>query len=224
MKPHVIYVHGFASTPLSAKAAMLRARLIDHYASYCVPSLDGGDFFHLTMPGILQRVVAAVESLPDDGAPVVMIGSSLGGYAATLLASSGLVSRVSGLVLIAPAFGFTERWRIMLGEAGIAAWRAQGQRLFFHHGEERELPLAVGFLDSCEGLPGIPGNPGVPVTIIHGRSDETVDWRFSRTFADTHANVELHVMQGDHRLTEPRHEALIAWCTLDVIARAGATR
>jgi len=219
VKPHIIYVHGFGSTPLSAKAAMLRDRLRDRYASFSVPALDGGDFFHLTIPGIVRRVVAEVAALPDDGAPLVLIGSSLGGYVAAVLAAGGVVPRAVGLVLIAPAFGFTERWRLMLGEAGIAAWRAQGQRLFFHHGEERELPLGVGFLDSCEGLPGIPANPGVPVTIIHGRGDETVDWRFSRTYADTHAQVELHVVEGDHRLTEPRHEELITWCANDLIDR-----
>lgn len=219
MRPHLIYLHGFGSTPMSAKAAMLRARLADRYASYSVPQLDGGDFFTLTMDGIAERAVVAARALPADGAPLVLLGSSLGGYVAALLAARRALPRLAAMCLVAPAFGFTERWRAMLGEAGIAAWRAEGQRLFFHHGAERELPLGVGFIDSCEGLPGIPADPGVPVTIIHGRSDETVDWRFSRSYADTHAGSELHLVQGDHRLTEPRHEDLITWCVGDLIAR-----
>lgn len=220
-KPHLLYLHGFASTPASAKAAMLRARLVDRYASFGVPQLDGGDFFAMTMAGIATRSVAAARDLPDDGAPLVVVGSSLGGYTAALLAAERALPRLAALVLIAPAFDFPERWRARLGETELAAWRVEGQRLFFHHGAERELPLGVGFLDSCLGLPGIPADPGVPVAIIHGRHDETVDWRCSRTYADAHAGVELHVLRGDHRLAEPRHEELITWCVGDMIARLG---
>jgi pimeloyl-ACP methyl ester carboxylesterase len=220
-RPHVLYLHGFGSTPKSAKAAALRASLAGGSASFAVPQLDGGDFFSLTMDGIADRAVLAARALPDDGAPLVVVGSSLGGYTAALLAARRALPRLAGLVLIAPAFAFTERWRDQLGESGIAAWRTTGSLPFFHHGAERELPLGSAFLDSCAGLPAIPGDPVVPCAIVHGRSDATVDWRHSRAYADAHEGVELHLVRGDHRLTEPRHEELITWCARDIIARLG---
>ncbi len=216
---HAIYLHGFGSGPKTAKGVALGERLANAVTSYRIPALDGGDFRSMTMGGILQRVAEAVQALPDDGQPVLLIGSSLGGYIAAQLAAEGCPERVGGLLLIAPAFGFTSRWSERLGSAGIAAWQHHGSLPFYHFAAERELPLGVGFYESCVHLPEIPGPSPVPVTLIHGRQDDTVDHRFSIAYATQHPQVELHLVAGDHRLTEPRHEALIAWSALDLLPR-----
>lgn len=216
---HVLYLHGFGSGPKTAKGTALGKRLADVTRSYAIPDLEAGDFFSLTMDRICERAAAAVAALPDDGAPVLVIGSSLGGYTAALLAAQGRIPRADALLLIAPAFGFGERWAERLGTAGVAEWRRTGQRLFFHYASEREQPLGVGFLESAERLPGFPIAPEVPVVIVHGRRDDTVDWQQSRRYADQDANIEFHLIDGDHRLTDPRHEDLIAWCARDLITR-----
>ncbi len=216
---HAIYLHGFGSGPATAKGVALGKRLAGAVASYAIPDLEAGDFFSLTLDRIVERAAAAVAALPDDGRGVLLIGSSLGGYTAALLAAQGLVPRAAALLLLAPAFGFTTRWTEMLGAQGVAAWRRDGQRMFTHHASGQERPLGVGFLDSCLRLPAVPAAPGVPVAIVHGRQDETVDWRGSRTYADQGEGVELHLVAGDHRLTEPRHEELIAWCARDLLGR-----
>jgi uncharacterized protein len=216
---HVLYLHGFGSGPKTAKGTALGRRLADITRSYAIPDLEAGDFFSLTMDRICERAAAAVAALPDDGAPVLVIGSSLGGYTAALLAAQGRIPRVDAVLLIAPAFGFSELWAERLGAEGIAAWRRAGHRLFFHHASEREQPLGVGFLESVEKLPGFPLAPEIPVAIVHGRRDDTVDWRMSRRYADQEADIEFHLVDGDHRLTEPRHEDLITWCARDLIVR-----
>jgi len=218
----VLYLHGFASGPRSAKGQAVGARLREEVASYAIPDLEAGDFFNLTMDGIFARVEAAARALPDDGAALVVVGSSLGGYSAALLAARRRLPRLAGMVLVAPAFRFTERWRERLGEDGVAAWRARGSIDFYHHGAERELPLGIGFHASCVDLPAIPGDPGVPVAIVHGRHDETVDWHASLAYAEAHPGVELHLVVGDHRLTDPRHEDLIAACARDLLVRVSA--
>jgi pimeloyl-ACP methyl ester carboxylesterase len=218
---HVLYFHGFGSGPKTAKGTAVGKRLADVTTSYAIPDLEAGDFFSLTMDRICERAAAAVAALPDDGAPVLVIGSSLGGYTAALLAAQGRIPRADALLLIAPAFGFGERWAERLGTAGVAEWRRTGQRMFFHYASEREQPLGVGFLDSAERLPGFPVAPEIPVVIIHGRRDDTVDWQQSRRYADQDANIEFHLVDGDHRLTDPRHEDLIAWCARDLITRIG---
>lgn len=222
--PHVLYLHGFASGPRSAKGLALGRRIGDAAASYAIPDLEGGDFLNLTMDGIQARALAAIAGLPSDGRPVMLVGSSLGGYTAALLAARGrLPARVAGLLLIAPAFGFTARWAGLLGADGVAEWRTAGRRLFFHHGRERDEWLSTAFLDSCAALPEVPGPSTIPMAIVHGRQDETVDWRLSRAYADQAAPCEYHLVQGDHRLTDPRHEDLIAWCAVDLATRLAAT-
>lgn len=218
---HGIYLHGFGSGPKTAKGTALGKRLAGVLASYRIPDLEAGDFFSLTMERILERAVLALAELPDDGKPVLLIGSSLGGYTAALLAAQERIPRVAGMLLIAPAFGFSEHWAERLGAEAVAAWRSTGQRPFFHFASEREQPLGVGFLTSCERLPGFPLPPEFPVVIVHGRRDDTVDWRMSRRYADQEGDIELHLVDGDHRLTESRHEELIAWCANDLIARVG---
>lgn len=218
---HARYLHGFGSGPKTAKGLALGARLAPRLASYGIPDLEGGDFTGLTMDGILDRAEAALHALPDDGRPCLLLGSSLGGYTAALLAAQGRAHRVAGLVLIAPAFGFTTRWAERLGSAGVERWRREGALPFYHHAHERELPLGVGFLDSCQTLPDFPGPPTIPVTIVHGRQDETVDHRASVHYAASHPGVELHLVHGDHRLTDDRHEDLIGWAAEDLLRRIG---
>ena len=109
------------------------------------------------------------------------MGSSLGGYlSAWLLANDPEVRLlVTGSLLIAPAFGFPTRWRQLLGDAGIAAWRQQGRRAFWHYAREREEMLSVDFLDSVLSVPDLPKWSGVPTCVVHGEFDETVSWEWS---------------------------------------------
>ena len=78
-----IYLHGFASSPESAKAVYLRDRFAAQQITLEVPDLNQGDFSHLT----IARQMAQVEALlPPDGTPVTLIGSSLGGLTSAWLA------------------------------------------------------------------------------------------------------------------------------------------
>jgi pimeloyl-ACP methyl ester carboxylesterase len=215
---HALYLHGFGSGPLTAKGVTLGHRLAGAVSSYAIPDLEGGDFTSLTMDGILARAENALAAIPDDGQPVLLIGSSLGGYAAAQLAATGRATRVAALLLIAPAFGFTTRWTERLGPEAIAAWRREGSRPFYHFGTQREVPLGVEFYDSCLALPELPAQAPMPVSIVHGREDESVDHRFSVQYATHREHVELHLVKGDHRLTDQRHETLIAWAALDLLA------
>lgn len=219
---HAIYLHGFGSGPLTAKGTALGRRLAGVVRSYAIPDLEGGDFHSLTMERIFDRAAEAVASAPGGDEPVLVIGSSLGGYTAAMLAAQNRLPRAAALLLIAPAFGFGKRWGERLGLDAVAAWRQSGSRPFFHFASGKEQPLGAGFLASCERLPEFPALPRIPVAIVHGRGDDTVDWRMSRNYvdqADQEGAIEFHLIAGDHRLTEPRHEDLIAWCAKDLIVR-----
>jgi len=99
-----VYLHGFASGPRSRKAQHFCNALSRMGINLLIPSLDEGDFSRLT----ISRQLALLENTLG-GCPVCLIGSSMGGYLASLYAArhSDEVQRV---VLLAPAFDFASRW------------------------------------------------------------------------------------------------------------------
>ena len=123
----LVYLHGFASSPASTKAQFFRARLAEAGAALEIPDL-APDFTHMTVTSQLAIVEALLTS--DD---TILLGSSLGGYLATLVAARH-PTRVRGLVLFAPAFGFAQRWEERIGPAALARWRAAGTAPCFHYG------------------------------------------------------------------------------------------
>ena len=77
---HVVYLHGFASSPRSSKALFLGERLAACGITLHCPDFNEPDFSTLTV----SRMVGQVESLIDRLAPgpVALIGSSLGAFVA----------------------------------------------------------------------------------------------------------------------------------------------
>jgi len=100
----IVYLHGFASSPESGKARFFAGKFRELGVPFAAPQLDEGNFEGLTISGQLGVVEKAVG-----GEPVVLMGSSLGGYIAALYAARNV--QVEKLVLLAPAFHFPTRWR-----------------------------------------------------------------------------------------------------------------
>ena len=79
----IVYLHGFRSSPASAKAARLRA---------FVDAMPESERPLLHIPALTDRPAVAIAGVADwvrqhaAGAPLAFIGSSLGGYYATALA------------------------------------------------------------------------------------------------------------------------------------------
>ena len=81
------------------------------------------------------------------GEPVSLMGSSMGGYLASIYA--GRIPKWAELVLLAPAFAISRRWPQWLGEERMAEWRAKGSLEFFHYAQNRPLPLSYRLLEDC---------------------------------------------------------------------------
>jgi hypothetical protein len=194
MRPQLAYLHGFASGPGSTKAQFLRARLAELGVALTIPEL-APDFRRMTIGDEL----AVVEHLLA-AAPAVLIGSSLGGYLAALAAERH-PERVVGLVLLAPAFGFAERWQQRLGEQGVSRWRADGELRVFHYGAGREESLSIGFLDDAKLHPAQPDAP-CPALVVAGRHDDTVPLEAVERFARARAGRELVVLDTGHEMTD----------------------
>jgi uncharacterized protein len=177
----VIYLHGFASGPKSAKAVAVKRRLDK------IP-----DFEHLR-PGL---AIDHVASLVDG--PCVVAGSSLGGLMALHVA--GRSEHVKALVVMCPALIAFERWKKMLGDRELERWRREGARRFYNFVTLDERPVDFGFFEDLAKMPDPPA-PRVPVTLIHGRRDEVVPVALSEDFARAHPErVKLTLVDDDHSL------------------------
>lgn len=106
VQSHVLYLHGFLSSPQSLKAQQTLA--------YC---LNTGFGENITIPQMSQgpaATIAQLHALIDEigGDNLVLMGSSLGGYYATYLAEF----YQAPAVLINPAVRPYEIWESHLGE------------------------------------------------------------------------------------------------------------
>ena len=188
----LIYLHGFASGPGSTKAGFFRARLAAAGAELAVPEL-APDFTHQTVSGML----GVVEPLVGPG--TVLLGSSLGGYLAALVASR---QAVRALVLFAPAFGFAARWEARLGPEGVRQWRKDGTIPVMHYGTGREEPLAFDLIADARRHAETP-DPRCPALVFAGSRDETVPLEGVAAFAAGRpAERELVVLDAGHEMTE----------------------
>lgn len=190
----IIYLHGFASGPESRKAQIFRARFEELGVSVSIPRLDAGFFFGLTISG--QFDILAREA---NGEPVVLMGSSMGGYLASLYAARH--PEVEKLVLLAPAFGFQERWPGMLGEEKFRAWEETGELEVFHYASG--TPQKVGWQLAADARNWEP-RPDFqqPALIFHGTNDNVVPIGSSEAYAAAHQNVTLVTFVAGHELTE----------------------
>lgn len=180
--PRTVYLHGFASSPLSKKAGYF-AGLIP---GLTIPDLAAGDFEHLTISGQLRVIEAACQ-----GQPVSLIGSSMGGYLAALYAARH--PEVERLVLMAPAFCFLRRWS--------EAWEGKQCLPIYHYGEGRECTLSRGIIDDAQLYEDYPDFQ-LPALIFHGTRDDTVPPEFSQAFAASHPNATLRLLDSDHELID----------------------
>ena len=80
--------------------------------------------------------------------PVVLIGSSMGGYLASLYAARH--PEVLRVVLLAPAFGFARRWTETLDPSQLEEWKRTGWLSLYHFAEQRQSRVHYGLI--ADGL------------------------------------------------------------------------
>jgi predicted esterase YcpF (UPF0227 family) len=182
---HLLYLHGFRSSPQSAKAQQVARRVAQRHPGvvwYC-PQLPPS-------PREAMRTVSLrVAEWPRDRMAVV--GSSLGGFYARWLA----LQTGCRAALLNPA-AFPERDLARhIGEH--SAWHDPAQRFYFQPefvGELAELAHGIRLR-----LPAVPTTPNNLYAIVC-QGDEVLDWREMRDFC-TGGDVRL-LPGGDHAISD----------------------
>jgi uncharacterized protein len=192
-----IYLHGFASGPGSTKAQELKSRCDRVGMDLIVPDLNQGDFTHLTVSRQIAQVVAL---FPQDGTPITLIGTSLGGWTAAIIARD--YPQVERLILLAPAFDFLHHWLPKIGDDRLKSWANNGYLPIYHHAVQNLLPLHYDFITDARQYHLFTSGRIIPTVIIHGIHDDAIPISSSRDFVTKHPWVELIEVDSDHALID----------------------
>lgn len=192
-----IYLHGFASGPGSTKARELKTRYARIGVDLLVPDLNQGDFTHLT---ISRQIAQIVDLFPQDGTPVTLIGASLGGWTAAIIAQN--YPQVERLILLAPAFNFLDLWLPKLGADRLKSWKDIGYLNIYHYAVQSLLPLHYDFIADARKYHLFQSDRILPTLIIHGIHDDVIPIESSRDFVAKHLWAELFEVESDHALTD----------------------
>src|SRR5687768_14374564 len=196
----IYYLHGFASSTASTKAAFFAEKLRGHGIQLCAPDLNEPDFSTLTITRMVEQITSTIDALPP-ARPVVLIGSSLGAFVAVHVAVQRS-DRVVKLVLLAPALDFGGKRAAPLGDRSLEAWKATGSTNVFHYGYRRVIPIEYQFyVDACE-YDCSDVELSMPIQIFQGRRDAVVDPSAVELWAKARPNVELHMVDDDHQLAQ----------------------
>lgn len=198
---HVLYLHGFASSPQSKKATYFRPYFEERGAGYSIPDLNQPNFQTLTLTSMLAEVARTVNAIDDD--EIYLIGSSMGGL--TVLHfydrySHAEAARVKKMALLAPAFDFVRNRDAHMGEGWQEKWRTVGQWGFFNYATNQEEFVHYGLVEDIMGYDSASVAVDVPILIYHGKGDDVVDYRGSVDFAEPRDTVKLNLLDDDHQL------------------------
>ena len=191
------YLHGFASSAQSSKAAFFRACFAEHGIALDVPDLNDPDFATLTISRMLAQVRRGIDAAADGS--VVLIGSSLGGFVAVQSAAEN-AGKIDRMVLLAPALDFSGNRVRDLGDRGLEAWRATGTLNVFHYGYGRLVPVHYELFADAQQYRPLEARVDLPIQVFQGRHDAAVDPDTVERWAAARPNVELHMLEDDHQL------------------------
>ena len=227
--PGLFWLGGFNSDMKGTKAVAVDAWAAEHVRAcvrfdYSGHGESGGAFVDGTIGRWLEESVAVFERFC--AGPQVVIGSSMGGWIALLLAREIARRRASdaslaALVLIAPASDFTEAlmWngfppeiRQEIETKGV--WLRPSQ-----YGEPYPITRALIEEGRNHLLLGSAIEVGCPVRILQGAQDPDVPWQHA--FALAHRlpsdDVVLTMIQdGDHRLSRPQDIARLVAAVAEI--------
>ncbi|MFN3231382.1 MAG: alpha/beta hydrolase [Alphaproteobacteria bacterium] len=209
-QPGVVFLGGFMSDMSGTKATMLddycrkRGQAYVRF-DYSGHGVSGGDFKDGTIGQWAADAVAVLDQVTQG--PQLLVGSSMGGWIALLLARAR-PDRVAGFVGIAAAPDFTEdmMWADF-DETIRETLRTEG--LYYQPSDyDDPYPITMRLIE--EGRNNLVLRSSLllncPVRLIQGMQDPDVPWQTALRLAEhlTADDVEVTLVKnGNHSLSEP---------------------
>ncbi|WP_294533177.1 alpha/beta hydrolase [uncultured Rhodoblastus sp.] len=215
--PGLVWLNGFRSDMRGVKASFVdalagaqgRSLLRFDYSSH---GESDGDFAHGSIGHWASEALALFRTLTRG--PQVVVGSSMGGWIALLLARDLArlyeSDRLAGLVLIAPAVDFTQElmWpKLPLAVREEIELHGSWHTLAPEFGESYPLTRRLFDDGRANALFGGEIRTHCPVDIIQGMADLDVPWahamKLFEHLASDPATLTL-IKDGEHRLSRPQ--------------------
>jgi pimeloyl-ACP methyl ester carboxylesterase len=204
--PTIVFLPGYMSDMAGSKASALdswaqaRGRSMLRF-DYAGCGLSQGRFDDQTLVGWRDDALAMIDNVLG---PVVLVGSSMGGWL-MLLCALARPGRIRALVGIAAAPDFTD-WGFTPGqkETILRAGRLEEPSPY----GESPYVTTRAFWESGEALRLLGGEVPIdcPVRLLHGLADADVPWRIALTLMQRLRSTDVRVAlvkDGDHRLSRP---------------------
>ena len=153
----------------------------------------------------------AVTNLLADGPPITIVGNSLGGWLAWLVAQEQ--PAVEDLILIAPAFNMMDLRAAQVSADRRARWQSTGVMPWDDEPMHQVAPIPWHWVEDSQALWSRRHSQPrrVRTTILHGLQDTVIrpegSWDFVKHVLsqDDQFPIELLLKTGDHRLSSPSH-------------------
>ena len=219
--PTLVFLPGYMSDMQGSKAVALEAWAIREGRAMLRLDYSGcgeseGAFENGTLDIWRDDVLLAIDSLTRG--PVVLVGSSMGGWLA-LLVSCALPAQVIGMVGIASAPDFTD-WGFSDQEKGQLQKHGRLER-FSEYGPEPMITTRA-FWESGKANRLLQNEIAIdcPVRLIHGQRDSDVPWQISLDIAAQLRSADVQALlikDGDHRLSRPQDIAVMLQTVQDLL-------
>ena len=174
---HLLYLHGFRSSPMSAKAQKMAALVRQRYPAigWWCPQLP---------PSPKLAMQAIRKGIAHWPASMAVVGSSLGGFYATAIAEE----KCCKAALLNPAVHPARDLQSHIGKQD--AWHDPSENFYFQAEFIDELQAL------CVGPIKLPQN----YLVVIAKGDEVLDWR---EMADRYLGANLRLLEGsDHALSD----------------------
>jgi pimeloyl-ACP methyl ester carboxylesterase len=214
--PTIVFLPGFKSDMDGSKATHLRdwaagqgrAMLRLDYSGH---GQSSGAFEDGTIGRWADDARAIIEARTNG--PLLLVGSSMGGWIALLLARA-MPARVAALVGLAAAPDFTESLLAGLSDAERATLHATGRiaRPSLYGEEPYAFTRALIEDGRRQSLLSAPIPVTCPVRLLQGQQDPDVPWQTALRIAEQLQSTDVEitlVKDGDHRLSRPQDLALL---------------
>ncbi|GAB4517070.1 MAG: alpha/beta hydrolase [Parvularculaceae bacterium] len=225
--PGLVWLGGFRSDMRGGKANFVWSKAIADGRSclrfdYSGHGESSGEFDEGTISSWTSDAEFMLDSKTDG--PQILIGSSMGGWIAGLLALRR-PERVAGLVLIAPAPDFTsELMAPQFSAAEREALEAEGKISLPSEYSDEPAVITRALIEDGARNRILSQNIPVagPVRILQGMADPDVPWRHGLRMAEIVESADVAavlVKHGDHRLSDEDNLSRLAALIDEVAAR-----
>jgi len=234
----LIWLAGFLSDMKSTKGLALAAWAEERKIpmlrfDYSGHGLSDGDLKQAAIGDWLEEAYVMLELLLAKTPRAIAVGSSMGGWIALLLARrlarENALSRLAGLVLVAPAWDMTERLIFERMNEDAKATLARDGVYYEPSLYGDPYPITKRLIE--EGRKHLTGASqlalDLPVRILQGMRDTDVPWRHALALVErlSSNDVELSLVKdGNHRLSREQDLGRLESTVAALVAQARAAQ